>query len=137
MLNPSRRYTAFAIAPAIVPLVMLLHLWAAAVFFIAAVFAYLGTICLGFPTLVFLWDRGYRSLWTTLVAGCVIGALTWLAFGLLLSLSLGNSASDSVRLTLERTYLMGILWPAGVCSLLVAATLWLIARPDRMQLHEA
>jgi hypothetical protein len=146
MSNPvaSRTWTAFAIAPAVVPIAMLPYFWGlpsafwiGTSFFIATLFAYIGTLLLGAPTLIALWASGRRGITPTIVIGIVVGSLVWLIFGVLFGLSLGNSIADSVRISFEARALGGLVWPAGICSVLVAITLWLIARPDRETQRDA
>jgi uncharacterized membrane-anchored protein len=104
--------------------------WIGTSLVIAALFAYAGTFLLGAPTLLALWASGRRGLALTIVIGTVVGSVVWLIFGVLFGLSLGNSIADTVRISFETQFLGGLVWPASVCSVLVAATLWLIARPD-------
>jgi hypothetical protein len=94
-----RIIAAFAIAPIVVPTVMLVYLrglatsdfWFVVYVAVATVFAYFGAIVIGAPVLFAIWSRGHKTLWVTVVAGIAIAAFVWLLFGVLFSLSLGHS----------------------------------------------
>ena len=135
----TRTVIALLAAPALVPLVMFAELsvlatterWFGMYAVVATAFAYAGVLALGAPILRFTWSRNQTSLWATVLVGVSVSVVTWLAFGVLLGLSLDSSVATAVNDTLRPGFLKGLVWPAGVCGVIVAVAIWAIARPDR------
>jgi uncharacterized BrkB/YihY/UPF0761 family membrane protein len=135
----SRTAIALLLAPALVPIVMLTDLsayataerWFLIYVVVATLFSYVGVLGLGAPILLFVWSRNCTALWATVLIGIAVSVVTWLLFGFLFGLILGHSMTESIKYTAEVSFLKGLLWPAGVCGVIVASAIWAIARPDR------
>jgi hypothetical protein len=92
------------------------------------VFAYGGTLAFGLPAFLILRARNYTSFWIAAALGFGISNLTWMIFGVLFALSLGNSLAFIWQ---QATNLALPFLPIGALGSLIGATFWLIARPDR------
>jgi hypothetical protein len=92
-----RHFAAFYFVPLTVPLLLLplflygklAPFWVGAAMTIAAVVSYAGTLLFGVPAYSVLRRWGYTSIWIAITVGIVIGAMMWLVFGVLFTLSLG------------------------------------------------
>jgi len=98
---------------------------------IAGVLGYGGTLVIGAPLCIVMRARRRTSFWMALVAGFGAGAATWLIFVGALALWFGGSSMLVVHNTLIERPPAGAAVPCGVVGIIVGATLWLIARPDR------
>jgi len=96
---------------------------------IAGVFAYAGMIGFGLPALLLLRALDLTAFWIALLLGFSIGALSWLLFKVLFVLALGSSLyfAWEQAINLNDIY----VGSSGLLGVLVGATFWVIARPDR------
>jgi hypothetical protein len=134
-----RFFAAFFLAPLTVPLLLLPLLlygklapfWVGVAFVIAAVVSYAGTLLFSMPAYFVLRRWGYTSIWIAITVGSVIGAIMWLVFAVLFTLSLDQGIAGLQYALSGEFTLMGFLWPGGGLGAVVGAVLWMIARPDR------
>jgi hypothetical protein len=103
---------------------------------ISAFFAYLGMVVIGIPAYLFLRWRRWTTLWPAAAVGFVGGIVMSIVFGVVffsvwggwakaLDVVLGAPPSDQL-------FSLGL----ALVGALVAATAWLIIRPDRERAEE-
>lgn len=95
---------------------------------VSAFFAYLGMVVIGIPAYLFLRWRRWTSLWPAAVVGFVAGFV--MALGLVGSWGGWTAALDPSANDL----FAGLV--SALVGVLVAATAWLIIRPDRERAGE-
>jgi putative effector of murein hydrolase len=110
--------------------------WRLATAVIGGLFGYAGTLGFGIPLFIVLRSTRLVSVWIAIAVGFMAGEITWIIFLTLFALSLGNSTSFAVSefLRPDQWSSLSMLAP-GFLGALVGATLWLIARPDRLSQH--
>src|SRR5258707_621789 len=96
-----RYFAAFVLAPLAVPLLLLPWLlygklalrWVLTSMVIGALVSYTGTLVFGMPVFFLFRRLGYKSVWVAVIVGFSIGAVMWLVFFVLASLSWDPSLS--------------------------------------------
>ncbi len=92
----------------------------------SALLTYFGKFVLGYPAFRYLRARGMTSVWRAMGLGFVAGAVMWA----LVAFWLGLWKYGGVTLALYQSY-NEVYLPAELLGLIIGATFWLIARPDR------
>jgi hypothetical protein len=93
---------------------------------ISALLTYFGMFALGYPAFRYLRARGMASVWRAMGLGFVAGAVMWA----LVAFWLGLWKYGWVTLALYQSF-NDVYLPAELLGLIIGATFWLIARPDR------
>jgi hypothetical protein len=93
---------------------------------ISALLTYFGMFALGYPSFRYLRARGMTSVWRAMGLGFVAAAVMWA----LVAFWLGLWKYGGVTLALYQSF-NDVYLPAESLGLIIGATFWLIARPDR------
>jgi hypothetical protein len=134
----NRTVIAFLVGPLAAPLLLIPYIhsmattptWFVFALMISAVVAYAGAFIFGIPAYVVLRSRHWTALWIACLLGAVVGMIMWLTFSAAFALLL-DEGMLGVRLALtDPSTLQGAIWPGAVVGTVVAAVLWIIARPD-------
>jgi hypothetical protein len=102
-----------------------IHLIASAIA-VSALLTYFGMFVLGYPAFRYLRARGMTSVWRAMGLGFVAGAVMWV----LIAFYLGLWKYGGITLALYQSF-NDVSLPAELLGVIIAATFWLIARPDR------
>lgn len=92
----------------------------------SALLTYFGMFALGYPAFRYLRARGMTSVWRAMGLGFVAGAVMWA----LVAFWLGLWKYGGVTLALYQSF-NDVYLPAELLGVIIGATFWLIARPDR------
>lgn len=97
------------------------------VFFVTAVFAYLGSFLFGFLAYLFLRARRWTTIWFAPAAGFVVAGLTCWLVGGFRTLLAGGDLFDVHR---NLDVLRQVLWPYGPVGAFAGTLLWVLAWLD-------
>ncbi len=99
---------------------------------IAALVSYVGTFVIGVPAYLLLRSKGLTSIWIALGLGFVVGVTMSFVVGGLLPLFLGEGVHGLQMVVTSVRQTVGFLMIPGALGVLVGATIWLMARSDRV-----
>jgi hypothetical protein len=124
----SRSAIAFVVSPLWAPFAMGLWFEIAPFQFmvLVAFVAYAAVLALGYPGFHYLRKQGKTSLWRLMGWGFVVGAVAWA----LIAFCLGLLKYESIAMAFYTSFNNVWLGPE-LLGVVIAATFWLIARPDQ------
>jgi hypothetical protein len=93
---------------------------------VGALLTYFGVFALGYPAFRYLRARGMTSVWRAVGLGFVAGAVMWA----LIAFCLGLLKYRGITSAFYQSF-NDVSPPAELLGIIIGATFWLIARPDR------
>ncbi|MBV8408269.1 MAG: hypothetical protein JOY64_11605 [Alphaproteobacteria bacterium] len=94
-----------------------------------AVVSYCAVLFLGAPAYVCQHEGKWTAFWIALLVGFGVAAVARFVANILMALALDPTP---LSFPAKLGWVAGTLWPYGPAGAVVGASLWLIARPDRI-----